>query len=228
LGASDRAILFGNLAGMVIGAWVAFVPWPAWFAVPVAGAAPLVAIAFAAASRGRISLGAASPTNKRPTLLLLVLCPAAGLGWLAYRQFRLLYFTEMVWVALAACLVVAAAIAFAIGRADRREMGDGLMFVGSGALGLAWALGLVTAINSDLSPHAVVLTPGAIIDKRVIHYRRSGPDYRVTVGTPIGEETFPVSEPTYDGLFVGDRECIARKEGILRIWWRDFGPCPNH
>ena len=88
-----------------------------------------------------------------------MLGPSLGLGWLAYRQFRLLYVTEPVWIAVAVCVVPAAAISLLVSRADRQEMSDGLMLVATGAMGLAWAFGLTAAINTDLAPRNIVLTP---------------------------------------------------------------------
>ena len=225
----DVRLYWLSLVGIVVGVWVAFWPVPHVAAVAAAVVVPLVAVALAARSKGRLTLVLPEKGNKRPSLALLLLPPMIGLGYFAFRSVRLFYWTTPVWAAGAGALALATCMSFAISRADRVEMDDATMMFLSGLVAFVWAVGLLVEINSAARIRNQVFDAGLVTQKIHTWGRRSGDRYRVVIRTLDGqfEEDFPVYREVYDGLREGDFSCIVRTQGALGIWWRDFDACPT-
>lgn len=222
------ALYWPSVVGVAVGVWVGCWPAPHSIAVPVAFVTPAIALIWTARSNGRLMLALPTKLDTRPSLALMLFPPMIGLGFFAYRSVQFFYWTLPVWVAAAAALVAATLTSFAISRADRAQMSDGVMMFLSGVAAFMWMSGLLAEVNAG-PPRNQVFEAGSIVDKIQTSGRRVGSEYEIVIRTLDGqfEERFPVDRFAYRDLEEGDLRCIVRRQGALRIWWKGFQDCPT-
>jgi hypothetical protein len=218
-------VLLPNLIGAGLALSLFYFDWPPLWIVGPAVAAPVVAVATIALSRGAMTLGASSPRNRRPGLGTLAFFPMVALARWVLSDVRFVLWTPAGWQAVALACALAGALTFAIARSDRKEMGDGTMVTLVFCAALMWGTATVLFANDLLPPRQRLANAAHVVDKR-LHTGRRSTWYDVTLQADDdpGAKVFPVSGATYDEVERGARVCIIRAQGAVGLWWKDFEP----
>jgi len=214
-----------GLISMASAFWSWWAYWPSW-AAPLEIAAPPLILLSAALFPGALILGPREAPDRRASLYPALFAALLGLAVGAWREFDTLLLDANAMWAAAAALLGGGAIALLVSRIDREHMSDTLMVVFTMGAGALWTAGLLLEANAHLPPRRLGQQPVVVVDKEYWS-GRGGSYYRLWLQVDHGPPParMAVEAPLYQRTSVGDRLCVIRTEGGLKLVWWKVGDC---
>jgi hypothetical protein len=207
-----------------------------WFGVPgfllwpIFALIPPIAFALVLRSRGKVSLSYSGGTkkHKRPAVGAGMFICAIGLAGTAYFQFDTLIWDQALAINVGAACVAGVLWALVASRIDPQDASDGLMVVFGVIGGALWTLGLLVELNGAFPSRYVSFRVADVVEQEVVTRRKSPDIQRLWLKPRDGAEPLKmdVTRRFYDGVRTGERLCLLRIKGQMRMSWRDVSHCP--